>query len=76
MRLLADVCNVVVVLLGGEGGDGTVARGAAMLGRFAAEVKDGMGEKEAGELLWNIMVGSTRDLCAGRLEMHVICILL
>jgi hypothetical protein len=58
MRLLANVCEVAVVLPGGEGGEGSVGRGAAMLGRFATEVKDGVDEKEAGELLWSIMVSS------------------
>ncbi|KAJ7162642.1 FGGY family of carbohydrate kinase [Mycena crocata] len=61
MRLFADACGVGVVLPKDHGG--AVVRGAAMLGRLAAEVaaKEGAGmvEKEQGELLWQIMVEMT-----------------
>ena len=61
MQLLANVCNMPVVL---PAEDGTaVVLGAAMLGRFAAEadtkgskVKEMTGEQQA-QLFWDIMVG-------------------
>ena len=58
MRLLADVCNMPVVLPANPGD--AVTRGAAMLGRFAAEANDTSeqeGEK-AIEKLWDIMVST------------------
>lgn len=54
MKLIADVCRINVVLPG-EGGEGAVVRGAAMLGRFAAEVKEATRREERAELLWKIM---------------------
>ena len=60
MQLLADVCDVDVVLPASVGD--AVARGAAILGRFAAEEVE-IGKKRAedgvegrGERLWEIMV--------------------
>jgi len=53
MGLIANVCGVGVVLP--VEGERTVARGAAMLGRFASEA-EGVREKDASELLWTIMV--------------------
>jgi hypothetical protein len=61
MRLLADVCHVHILLVG-EDEEVVVARGAAMLGRFAAEVSKRGGveaEAERAKLLWDIMVNST-----------------
>ncbi|KAK7061345.1 Pentulose kinase [Favolaschia claudopus] len=60
MQLFADVCGVPVVLPFEH--SGAVGRGAAVLGRFAAEVVkagEGMGEREQDELLWKIMVEMT-----------------
>lgn len=61
MQLFADACGVPVVLPFEH--SGAVVRGAAVLGRFAAEAKAGqergMGEKEQDELLWRIMVEMT-----------------
>ncbi|KAJ6516316.1 Pentulose kinase [Mycena sanguinolenta] len=64
MQSLADVCGVPVVLPVDYGG--AVVRGAAVLGRFAAEVagaqkvkEGGMGEREQDEMLWRIMVEMT-----------------
>ncbi|KAJ7367864.1 FGGY family of carbohydrate kinase [Mycena albidolilacea] len=61
MQLFADACGVPVVLPFEHAG--AVVRGAAVLGRFAAEAKAGqergMGEKEQDELLWRIMVEMT-----------------
>jgi sugar (pentulose or hexulose) kinase len=56
MQLFADTCGVPVVLPVDHGG--AVVRGAAMLGRFAAEAHASpeMGEKEQDEVLWRIMV--------------------
>jgi ribulose kinase len=65
MRLLADVCNMPVVVPGlGAGADaGAVVVGAAMLGRFAAEVAAAaaasgteLAPASQGERLWEIMV--------------------
>ena len=54
--MLADVCDVEVVLPESVGD--AVARGAAVLGRFAAEEVKRGGEKarERGQRLWEIMV--------------------
>ncbi|KAF8211569.1 Pentulose kinase [Mycena galopus ATCC 62051] len=59
MQLFADVCGVGVVLPYEH--SGAVVRGAAVLGRFAAEVagQGGMGEREQDEMLWRIMVEMT-----------------
>ncbi|KAF7330797.1 Pentulose kinase [Mycena venus] len=59
MQLFADACGVPVVLPFEH--SGAVVRGAAMLGRFAAEAKKQpeMGEKEQDEMLWRIMVEMT-----------------
>ncbi|KAF7354935.1 Pentulose kinase [Mycena sanguinolenta] len=64
IQLLADACGVPVVLPVDYGG--AVVRGAAVLGRFAAEVAraqkegdGGMGEREQDEMLWRIMVEMT-----------------
>ncbi|KAJ7725096.1 FGGY family of carbohydrate kinase [Mycena metata] len=63
MRLFADVCGMGVVVPRKGEHAGAVVRGAAMLGRFAAEAAGkggaGMGEKEQGEALWRIMVEMT-----------------
>ncbi|KAJ7283355.1 Pentulose kinase [Mycena rebaudengoi] len=61
MALLADVCGVPVLLPVDEGGGdaGAVVLGAAMLGRFACEAKEGMGEEEQGRALWGIMTEMT-----------------
>lgn len=58
MQMFADICYAGVVLPKDPGG--AVVLGAAILGRFAAEVKQKgtvrMGEEEQGEALWRIMV--------------------
>jgi ribulose kinase len=57
MRLFADVCNKPVVLPFSH--SGAVVLGAAMLGRFAAEMAAVDGEmlpEARGECLWKIMV--------------------
>jgi ribulose kinase len=58
MQLFANTCNLSVVLPFEH--TGAVVLGAAMLGRFAAEVgsKEITGEEQA-ELLWKIMVGAS-----------------
>lgn len=53
MQLLANVCQMDVVLPGDV--EGSVVRGAAILGRFAHDVQDGSQETNA-DLLWKIMV--------------------
>ena len=55
MSLLAQTCGIPVVLPSSPAlaGPGAVVLGAAMLGRFAAEV---MPEEPLGEMLWKIMV--------------------
>ncbi|KAJ7667593.1 hypothetical protein DFH06DRAFT_1280541 [Mycena polygramma] len=59
MQLFADTCGMPVVLPFEH--SGAVVRGAAMLGRFAAEAhgRPAMGETEQGEMLWRIMVEMT-----------------
>ncbi|KAJ7672852.1 FGGY family of carbohydrate kinase [Mycena rosella] len=61
MQLFADTCGMPVVLPAEHGG--AVVLGAAMLGRFAAQVQArggaAMGEGEQGEMLWGIMVEMT-----------------
>ncbi|KAJ7179530.1 FGGY family of carbohydrate kinase [Mycena filopes] len=63
MQLFADVCGVGVVVPRKGEHAGAVVRGAAVLGRFAAERAQGagaaLGEKEQGEALWRIMVEMT-----------------
>jgi ribulose kinase len=54
VQLMADACGLPVVL-SDETNAGSVVLGAAMLGRYAAEVQDGKREK-GGEKLWQIMV--------------------
>jgi ribulose kinase len=56
MRLLADVCSLPVVIP--VDAQAAVVRGAAILGRFAAEAtaRGAKCGEEAGELLWKIMV--------------------
>jgi len=59
MRLFADVCEMPVVLPASH--EGAVVLGAAMLGRFAAEIaarsdRTEMTPKARGETLWKIMV--------------------
>jgi ribulose kinase len=61
MRLFADVCEMPVVLPASH--EGAVVLGAAMLGRFAAEItarsdRTEMTPKAQGEALWKIMVCS------------------
>jgi len=63
MQLFADTCRMPVVVpvssssSDGGGDSGAVVLGAAMLGRFAVEVGEGMGKgREQAELLWKIMV--------------------
>jgi ribulose kinase len=56
VQLMADVCGLPVVL-SDEVNAGSVVLGAAMLGRYAAEVKEGgTRNDEQGERLWQIMV--------------------
>lgn len=61
MQLFADTCGMPVVLPQSSGA--AVVLGAAMLGRFAAELKPGMGvgdvERECEER-WRIMVSAFR----------------
>jgi len=61
MQLFADTCGMSVVLPFDEGG--AVPLGAAMLGRYAADVAQTgvshMSEDEQGQLLWKIMVEMT-----------------
>ncbi|KAJ6567303.1 FGGY family of carbohydrate kinase, partial [Mycena vulgaris] len=62
MQLFADACGMPVVLPAEHAG--AVVRGAAMLGRFAAQAQGrgqgpALGEKEQGEALWGIMVAMT-----------------
>lgn len=61
MQLFADTCNMPIVLPFEH--SGAVVLGAAMLGRFAAQTqgKPALGEKEQGEMLWDIMVGFVSD---------------
>jgi sugar (pentulose or hexulose) kinase len=55
MQLLADICQMPVVLPYSH--SNAVVLGAAMLGRFAAQVSAGkMTPKSEGEALWKIMV--------------------
>lgn len=57
MQLMSDTCNVPVIIP--HSASATVVLGAAMLGRFAAEVsklKQGLDEEETRQRLWNIMV--------------------
>ncbi|KAJ7229081.1 hypothetical protein GGX14DRAFT_692885 [Mycena pura] len=63
VRLLADTCGRPVVLPPPGAAGGAVVRGAAMLGRFAAEAAKRAGadisETVQGEILWGIMVDMT-----------------
>lgn len=55
MQLFANTCNMPVVLP--ENSGAAVVLGAAMLGRFAAELQAGKTDpKEASEQRWKIMV--------------------
>ena len=55
MQLFADTCGMPVVLP--ENSGAAVVLGAAMLGRFAAELRAGKTDpKEASEARWKIMV--------------------
>ena len=55
MQLFANTCNMPVVLPQSSGA--AVVLGAAMLGRFAAELQAGKADpKEASEARWRIMV--------------------
>ncbi|GLB33245.1 putative FGGY family of carbohydrate kinases, C-terminal domain [Lyophyllum shimeji] len=57
MRLLANTCRMPVVLPYEH--SGAVVLGAAMLGRFAADVRESVSGTEQNDLLWNIMVEMT-----------------
>jgi len=58
MQLFADVCGMPVILPAST--SDAVTRGAAMLGRFAAEKASGKGiQGDLGEALWGIMVEMT-----------------
>jgi ribulose kinase len=64
MQRIADVCGVSIVLPG-QSGEAAVVRGAAMLGRVAAEVSVNVGKEDVGELLWRIMVSNSLfDCCS------------
>lgn len=54
MQLFANTCNMPVVLPQNSGA--AVVLGAAMLGRFAAELQPGMDQKSDCEARWKIMV--------------------
>ncbi len=57
MQLFADVCGMPVFLPASV--PDAVSRGAAMLGRFAAEagpMRSSRADDEIGEALWDIMV--------------------
>jgi ribulose kinase len=59
MQLFADTCGMPVVLPKSSGA--AVVLGAAMLGRFAAELPAGKTDpKEASETRWKIMVGASQ----------------
>ena len=62
MQLFADTCNMPVVLPQNSGA--AVVLGAAMLGRFAAELQPGGSgsEKADAEARWRIMVSVERDV--------------
>lgn len=76
MQLFADTCGVPVVLPFDHAG--AVVLGAAMLGRFAAEVSsakekgDGLTAEKEGELLWEIMVRRTRNPKQVRCSLKII----
>jgi len=53
MQLFANTCNMPVVIP--DSSSTAVVTGAAMLGRFAAEIKEGSGDGK-GKELWDIMV--------------------
>jgi sugar (pentulose or hexulose) kinase len=55
VQLMADACGLPVIL-SDEANAGSVVLGAAMLGRYAAEVKEGGGDNKRGERFWQIMV--------------------
>ena len=58
MQLLADTCGMPVVLPANSGA--AVVLGAAMLGRFAAELdKNKGGDEQESEARWKIMVAMT-----------------
>jgi len=60
MQLFADVCGMPVFLPASV--PDAVSRGAAMLGRFAAEagpMRSSRADDEIGEALWDIMVEMT-----------------
>ena len=63
MQLLADVCGVPVILPGLDGGT-SVVLGAAMLGRFAAEVTTEHSSPASGVL--QSVVPEDQDLLAGQ----------
>ena len=57
VQLMADACGVPVVLPDHDLGPSPVVLGAAMLGRYAAEMSEAGGRSdERGERLWRIMV--------------------
>ena len=57
VQLMADACGVPVVLPDRDLGPSPVVLGAAMLGRYAAEMTEAGGRNdERGERLWQIMV--------------------
>ncbi|GJJ07740.1 hypothetical protein Clacol_001945 [Clathrus columnatus] len=61
MQLMSNTCNVPVIIP--HSASATVVLGAAMLGRFAAEVsilKQKPNEQESRQQLWNIMVEMTK----------------
>lgn len=57
MQLFADVCGMPVILPAST--SDAVTRGAAMLGRFAAENARKSVQGDLGEALWGIMVRSS-----------------
>ena len=70
MQLLADVCGVPVVLPAST--SDAVTRGAAMLGRFAAENARGQGvEGDLGESLWGIMVRIYRHFYSRKQDIDI-----
>lgn len=57
MQLMADVCGMEVVVPPGDGSVvDPVVLGAAMLGRYAGEARQGGGKEGQAERLWGIMV--------------------
>jgi ribulose kinase len=75
MQLLADACDLSVVLPHSHAN--AVVLGAAMLGRFAADVQEsgggGIAREAQGEALWRIMVRDCGFLSVAELLIPGCC---